>query len=298
MEQLLKKSNKELIKCLSCYKKIYDGIRIVDPIEKKIIYSIEENKNNKSTCYNFWKMDSHCDNCVSIRAINQNDSFAKVEYNNDKVYMVMSSPVIYDGENYVVELLRDITETGVIPDIDGRSVEEIRNIITLMNQTTIKDCLLGIYNKKYIEERLPVDILNSSISGAPLSIIMCDIDNFKIVNDTHGHIAGDVVLEKFVQTVKDSIRKKYDWIARFGGDEFIIVLINADRKTAYKISEKIRKSINSQDIIYEEKKVQITASFGIYTLESENKSYQEVIQKADQNLYKAKNSGRNKVVNA
>ncbi|MFW6283326.1 MAG: GGDEF domain-containing protein [Minisyncoccales bacterium] len=75
-----------------------------------------------------------------------------------------------------------------------------------------------------------------------------------------------------------------------------MVLINADRKTAYKVAEKIRKSINSQDIIYQENNVQITASFGIYTLESENKSYQEVIQKADQNLYKAKNSGRNKVV--
>ncbi|MGV2644872.1 diguanylate cyclase, partial [Clostridium perfringens] len=120
------------------------------------------------------------------------------------------------------------------------------------------------------DERLPIDILKSASQKSPLSIIIADIDFFKSINSNYGHLAGDYILFEFASLIKNSIRKDSDWVARYGGEEFIIVLDNTDSNTAFEISEKIRKKVEEKVFEYEDNKINITSSFGIYTLDEDN----------------------------
>ena len=168
-------------------------------------------------------------------------------------------------------------------------------MIEKMSEEMIKDQLTGTYNRKYIEERLLVDIFNASNQNQPISVIMADLDHFKNVNDTYGHMAGDHVLKAFVNIVKQQVKEK-NWIARYGGEEFLVVLFNADEKAAYRIAEKVRHAVEESRIRYNQKDIRITASFGTYTLNSPKITYEQLIERADKNLYAAKNSGRNKTI--
>jgi diguanylate cyclase (GGDEF)-like protein len=193
-------------------------------------------------------------------------------------------------------LMKDISSSDLIFNVSKNSITEINSIINLMNEEIIKDSLTNTYNRRYLEERLRVDILNALNENQPITVIMTDIDYFKKVNDTYGHLAGDQVLKEFVIIAKNNIRKNSDWIARYGGEEFLIVLLNADKTIAYMVSEKIRKAVEKAEIRYNEECIRITASFGTYTLNSQKITSEQLIEQADKNLYIAKNSGRNMTI--
>lgn len=125
---------------------------------------------------------------------------------------------------------------------------------------------------------------------------MCDIDFFKAVNDNYGHLAGDCILFEFASLLKKNINN--NWVARYGGEEFIIVLNNTDNDTAFNVSEKIRKEIEKSSFEYDGVKINITSSFGIYTLDSNESKIdtKSIIGYADKKLYEAKRTGRNRSV--
>ncbi|NRW03939.1 diguanylate cyclase (GGDEF)-like protein [Clostridium beijerinckii] len=176
---------------------------------------------------------------------------------------------------------------------DSDFVEEL---IISMNEKVIKDELTGLYNRRYINERLPVDINYMKISKMPLSIIMADIDFFKKVNDQYGHIIGDKILIDFSDLILKSVRGKSDWVGRFGGEEFIIILNYTEAKNAYKVAEKIRKVLENTSFNYDGIEIKITASFGVYEASDEDVNIYDLLSKVDKNLYKAKASGRNRTI--
>ena len=183
--------------------------------------------------------------------------------------------------------------------VDNRSVgdnKEIAGILSKMNTEIITDSLTGAYNRRYLSERLLSDMNNAKNDKQPLSIILADIDLFKDVNDRFGHLAGDQVLKDFVALTKQYIRKDSDWIARYGGDEFLIVLINANETAAARVAEKIRSACENMPVIHAATAIHFTVSLGSYTLFSEKLSMEDVIELADKNLYIAKKSGRNSVI--
>jgi diguanylate cyclase (GGDEF)-like protein len=116
---------------------------------------------------------------------------------------------------------------------------------------------------------------------------MADLDFFKKVNDNLGHVVGDDILKLFASIISNNIRKD-DWVARYGGDEFLICLHDADKDVAYEISERIRKNTQNNDETFKKYNLKLAASFGIYTIEEGEKDYLEAIKKADEKLYKAK----------
>lgn len=289
---------KSVISNLSMLEKIYDIVRIIDPLKKEIVqYDNEKITVLNNKCYSFWGNGKICSNCVSMRAYNEEETFVKIEYNKEKIYMVMATPVINDSEKYVIELLKDITKTGVVENINEKTVFEIQKLVNEMNSEIIKDALTGIYNRRFIEERLPVDIMQSFSLKKPLSIIMCDIDFFKAVNDNYGHLAGDYILFEFASLLKRNINNN-NWVARYGGEEFIVVLNDTDNEEVFNISEKIRKEIEKSSFEYDGVKINITSSFGIYTLDSYdlNTDMKSIIGYADKKLYEAKKTGRNRSV--
>jgi diguanylate cyclase (GGDEF)-like protein len=165
-----------------------------------------------------------------------------------------------------------------------------------MKKLATKDALTGIYNRRFIDERLPIDIDICLENKEPISIIMADMDYFKRINDTFGHTTGDRVLRLFTKCIKKCMRNKKDWIARYGGEEFIICIPGASRKIALKIAKRMLDAINKKQFVHNEENINITASFGIATLYNERISAEEFLARADEKLYIAKETGRNKVV--
>ena len=197
---------------------------------------------------------------------------------------------------YKPDSVKCMSVSNLVFNINGKSITEINRMISRMNEEIIRDSLTNTYNRRYMEERLLVDVFNAENDKQPISVILADLDHFKTVNDTCGHIAGDTILREFAKIVKSNIRKNTDWIARYGGEEFLIVLLNAGKEAACGVAEKIRKALEKTEISHQKKKIRVTASFGVSTMEEQPLTYEELIGQADKNLYLAKNSGRNKTI--
>jgi len=167
----------------------------------------------------------------------------------------------------------------------------------LYEQTLIKshmDSLTGLWNHGYFQYLLNKEIQNAQEKNLPLSLIMLDIDNFKTYNDTLGHQAGDQILVEISKILRDYSRK-IDWVCRYGGEEFAIILPQTPKKEALSIAEQLRKKVEEYPFIYEEvmpgKK--ITVSCGIASFPEDGKTNSELIASADKYLYQAKKQGKN-----
>jgi diguanylate cyclase (GGDEF)-like protein len=159
-------------------------------------------------------------------------------------------------------------------------------------ELTITDPLTKLANRRCFSERIEEMVSLANRKLAPLSLIMSDIDNFKIINDSFGHDAGDRVLQEYAALMKNLIRKE-DLAIRFGGEEFIIILPETNIQQAYNLSERIRTSLSKKDIL-ENGRI-ITASYGVSQL-IKTECIADFINRADKALYQAKASGRNKTV--
>ncbi|MCD6152433.1 MAG: diguanylate cyclase [Syntrophobacterales bacterium] len=168
--------------------------------------------------------------------------------------------------------------------------EEIRII-------SITDPLTGCYNRAFMTQCLSQEIQRARRYNHAFSLILCDIDKFKIINDTYGHQTGDKILEEFTQCIMMSIRNDIDMLFRYGGDEFLIALPETDIKGACTLAERLRESVSQKRITAQEKQIRITSSFGVTdfdpTTTDEEISSETLISRADKCLYKAKKEGRN-----
>lgn len=165
---------------------------------------------------------------------------------------------------------------------------------------SVTDPLTGCSNRGCLNKRLPQEIQRAVRYNRSLSIIMCDIDHFKKVNDTYGHQAGDLVLKEFSRRIKDSIRDNVDQLARYGGEEFLVTLPETDLDGALNVAERLRRIISERKMDIETEKIKITSSFGVASFDPNNRdgqiSFDTLIKDADKHLYQAKNEGRNQVV--
>jgi len=173
-----------------------------------------------------------------------------------------------------------------------RANEEIRIL-------SITDPLTGCYNRGYMTERLPQEIKRAKRYRHSLSLVLCDIDDFKKINDTYGHQVGDRILKEFVQWINESIRDGVDWLARYGGEEFLIVVPETDTKGACCVAERLRRMLSQRAIEIQGERIHITVSFGVTGLDpdtpDEKISPEALITQADECLYQAKQEGRNRV---
>ncbi len=168
---------------------------------------------------------------------------------------------------------------------------------TIKTQAII-DALTGIPNRRSFSESILHTFKRSKRENEPLSIIMCDIDNFKKYNDTYGHSDGDQCLKEVAQRLQASLNRPGDFCARYGGEEFIVILIDTDLEGAMEVAERIRFSIAEMQIKHEGSPPEdvVTMSLGVATLENKSlTSYEKLIQYADEALFFAKESGRNQV---
>ncbi len=163
---------------------------------------------------------------------------------------------------------------------------------------SITDPLTKAYNRRYLNDHLPAAVKRSLRYDHPISIVICDIDHFKNVNDTHGHQAGDRVLEKFARSIRQCIRDEVDWLVRYGGEEFLIVLPETDMDGAHRAAERYRLLISRTPVPAGDESISITASFGVASVspseENRELTMESLIEAADECMYRAKNEGRNR----
>lgn len=175
--------------------------------------------------------------------------------------------------------------------------EELELANQKLKELSFKDPLTGLYNRRYFDELYDIEFKRAFREKSDLCVAMVDIDHFKRLNDTYGHQVGDQCLTKVASALSAQLRRPPDIAARFGGEEFILLLPSTDLDGAAVVAENVRKAIEMILVDTEKEMVSFTASVGVYSaVPTERDEMQEFIKKADENLYKAKTEGRNRVV--
>ncbi len=174
---------------------------------------------------------------------------------------------------------------------------QLRDSVQQTIEMAVTDGLTGLNNRRYLDTHLAEMMTKAKSRNKPVSIVMCDIDHFKKVNDTHGHDVGDEVIREFARRIKKNIRN-IDLACRYGGEEFVIVMPDTDMALARVVAERIRNEVALHPFIVEQgaKQLPITVSLGVSCLETEADTGDILVKRADTALYEAKRAGRNTVM--
>lgn len=174
---------------------------------------------------------------------------------------------------------------------NSQQSEALKIAISELEISSTTDPLTELYNRRYMLGRIDIEREHFRRSTQPFSIIITDIDHFKDINDTYGHDCGDFVLKELAVLMKNLLRK-IDYIARWGGEEFLILLTETDAKEAFLMAERLRKQIESHTFVFKEHRVNVTMTFGISEYQDEP-TMEDAFKRADRALYQGKNNGRN-----
>jgi diguanylate cyclase (GGDEF)-like protein len=167
-----------------------------------------------------------------------------------------------------------------------------------MYESALRDGLTKVFNKKYFLDRLESEFAYAIRHKSPLSLVMFDIDHFKKINDTHGHLAGDYALATLANVVSGTIRQE-DVFARYGGEEFAVICRGVDLVGAVAFGERIRRMVAAQLFVYQDVELKVSVSVGVAAVPDVGmREHAELIAAADEALYEAKRGGRNRVVAA
>ncbi len=156
------------------------------------------------------------------------------------------------------------------------------------------DELTGLYNMRYLDRAIDHELLRSQRFNAPFSILFIDLDNFKRVNDVHGHLVGSELLKAAGRSIKDAVRE-VDSVIRYGGDEFVAILIGANSSMAINVAERVRNFISATTIKVDSLCVSVTASIGIASYPTHGSTRDSLLAAADASMYNIKNTGKNAV---
>ena len=174
-----------------------------------------------------------------------------------------------------------------------RQKAELAQALEQIRQLATHDDLTGLLNRRAMLDRMQLEQHRSLRSGSPLLIAQLDIDHFKAVNDTHGHAAGDLVLQSFADTVRRNVRDT-DVLARWGGEEFVLMLTDSSADHARELLERIRQAVQALEIAHSAGSLQLTVSIGL-AQHLPGDTVEHTLERADQALYRAKALGRNRV---
>jgi len=203
------------------------------------------------------------------------------------------------------EARREIEELKELVNVSANTkIRALTQEIRKYKELSLTDELTGLFNKRYFQARFEEEVARAKRYEQQLSLIFCDIDFFKNVNDRYGHQGGDQILRETADILKGAMGqlnvivrlRKSDIIARYGGEEFVIILPETGIDGAVIVGEKLRKAMEEHTFRVDGKSVSITMSFGIAELTEEAQECTAIVKRADYAMYEAKETGRNKVV--
>lgn len=259
------------------YGQIFNIVRLID---EERISRMENNCDNQDPidpcpCYSFWKRNKLCTNCITAKTIKDKRQRVKIEFSGTDSYQVISRYYNIEGKNYVMELINHM-DNGALKDEDV--CKKLESKIVSYKEKLYSDALTGVYNRRFYEE----NVKNSKINAG---IAMLDVDDFKLYNDSLGHIAGDMALCACADTIKSCIRKS-DQAIRYGGDEFLIIIYDVTEDEFRKKLMDIQDAVN-KTVIPEYSKIQLQVSIGGVICTDETVA--DAVLRADSLMYIAKN---------
>ncbi len=264
---------------------IFDVVRLVD-VSMTLQYTVDDSGNiagSNYKCYAFWNRNGRCENCISARALTSMHRQTKYEFIGDNIYYVVAKCIEMDGLPYILEIVSDVTDEVLFGAL-GKStmIKKLQEY----NTKLYRDSLTGAYNRLYYDEQLQ-NLINYD------AVAICDVDNFKRINDIYGHQAGDLALQSVSRCFLSNMRVT-DSVIRYGGDEFLLVFRNIPKQNFIDKLEVLCKLI--QGITLEEyPEAKITVSIGGCFKPVVNGRISDTVKKADEMLYRAK-IVKNKVV--
>lgn len=185
----------------------------------------------------------------------------------------------------------------------ARRIAELEAVLRIAlvenRKLSTTDDLTRVASRRFFTKHFPREVERAARYGRALSLILCDIDHFKNINDTLGHAAGDEILRHFAARLQDALRRGIDWVARIGGEEFAIVMPETGYQQALEVARKLRATVANRTFDTQDSSIEVTASFGLCGLErippGERKVAESLVKVADAALYRSKNAGRNRV---
>jgi diguanylate cyclase len=204
----------------------------------------------------------------------------------DSTFFPIADP--QNGSILVCIMIRDVTEIVHC----NRKIEEMKDVTQTLAELANYDSLTAIFNRGYIENQLKLEFNRATRYNSEFSLILFDIDFFKKVNDTYGHLAGDEVLRQVSNAITRNLRNT-DIFGRFGGEEFLVMIPNATESTSCIVAEKLRQAIEKLTTKFNSFDISVTISVGFVQYYSNSKDYLQMIHQSDLALYHAKTNGRN-----
>lgn len=224
------------------------------------------------------------------------DSEYKKSIETKEHYFIEHRLLMNDGRvKYVIERGKTYYDNEINPIKTLGTIQDVTELKDL-TEKALQDSLTGLNNRHYLTTFLSKELSHVKRHNLPLAFAICDIDFFKNINDTHGHDIGDLVLKEIATYIKKSVRNE-DFICRYGGEEFVIILSGLEIKKVYERMERLRKEISESNInIPINEQINCTISIGITEMTDDCNTFEKLFKSADEALYQAKENGRNSVI--
>lgn len=267
---------------------VYDDIRLVDPVSKKVLSYIKGSGgravNAEDKCHQYFGRSLACENCTSMRAIKMKEQVVKIDYAHPYVFIALAEPVEHEGSTYVIEILKNITNTGMV-GIEGEEVMAINQLLEHRNRMMLTDTLTKIYRENFIDTRLPHDLYRVKAEGKTLSLIRVSIQNIKEINEEHGYPAGDFMLKEFAAALRGFCKSPEDWTARYTGSEMIAVLFHLDETKTSHTCARIYNRLKKIELPSDMGSLKAEFSIGLHIADGKSVNINDLIAAARKNEF-------------
>ncbi len=276
-------------------------VRLVDPLSEFLVNS-DGTLQMGNICRSVWGRPHRCENCSSLRALQTQEVLYKMEFCDDRIYWIISRYLNVEGHDCVLEFVVDTTDSIII---EGGSADQISEIIEGYNNQVVFDSLTGVFNRNYLDTIFLPTVGFRRASQMPIHLAVVDLDNFKDVNDTYGHAAGDKLLTDvggFWKARFDSRKKNKERLTiRYGGDEMLVVCCEGSYDDFVKEIEEGYNQMRKSCYINETTTIPFTLSYGTASTEEMVQGawmWEDLFNRADERMYAMKEQHHAEAANA
>ncbi len=237
-------------------------------------------------CFDVWRRGKACDNCISRVATEEMRQTVKMESVDGQIFLIVSQPVCVCGRTLALELIKNVTENLLVNDQDLAGNVRLESYIAKINELTVHDSFTGLFNRRFAQDELGRAVQDFQ-EGDALTAVLLDVDWFKEVNDTYGHLKGDEVLLTVAEILETYAKRGAGWASRVGGDEFLVVM-KKDAQEAGKLARELCEAVENRTFVSEKGTFHVTLSAGLATFEPCMKDWRALYEAADRKMYRQK----------